>query len=111
MRASIESLALEAPTESVGRPPQAAHANAMIDGIAPGVARDDNVIARLQRLAGDALTGQRTGAAPLDTPALHLAVFVGSHHVDPGMRIPEHELNELAFDLHGLVFVVVAVNE
>src|SRR5688572_4935335 len=53
--ASIESLALEAPAEPVGRPQQAAHADAVVDGIAPRITGDDDLVAGLQRLARDAL--------------------------------------------------------
>src|SRR6185503_2742379 len=103
---SIERLAALAPAEAVRRPQQRAHAQPMIDGIAPRVARDDDLVAGLQRLARDALTGQRAGAAPFDAPALHLAVLVGRHDVHPRVRIAEHELHELALDLDRLALVV-----
>src|SRR6186713_818450 len=104
--ASIESLAALTPTEAVGRPQQRAHANAVIDRVTPRVARDDHLVAGLQRLARDALAGQRAGATPFDAPALHLAVLVRRHDVHPGVRIAEHELHELALDLDRLALVV-----
>src|SRR5688572_17571665 len=105
-RASVERLALEAPAEPVRRPQQAAHADAVIDWIAARVAGDDDFVAGLQRLASDALPRQCAGAAPFDAPALHLAVLVGRHDVHPRMRIAEHELYELAFDLDRLALVI-----
>src|SRR5262245_52655913 len=67
--ASIERLATLAPTEAVRRPQQRAHANAVIDRVTARVARDDDLVAGLQRFARHALASQRTRAAPLDAPA------------------------------------------
>src|SRR5262245_4174890 len=53
--ASVKRLAALTPTEAIGRPQQRAHANAVIDRVASGVARDDDLVAGLQRLARDAL--------------------------------------------------------
>ena len=78
----------------------------MIDGVAAGVTRDDDLVAGLQRFARDALARQCAGTAPFDAPALHLAVLVGRHEVHPGVRVAEHELHERAFDLDGIAFVV-----
>jgi hypothetical protein len=104
--APVEGLALEAPAEAVRRPQQAAHADAVIDRIAARVARDDDLVAGLQRVARDALARQRAGSAPFDAPALHLPFFVRRHHVYPRVRIAEHELHELAFDLDRLALVI-----
>src|SRR5690606_23706370 len=53
-----------------------------------------------------ALPAQLSGTAPFHAPTLHLAVLVRGHHVDPGMRVAEHELHELAFDRDFLALVV-----
>src|SRR5690606_41425050 len=54
---SVERLALEAPAEAVGGAQQAAHADAVVLGIAAGVAGDDDVIARLQRRSEERRVG------------------------------------------------------
>src|SRR3970040_913364 len=78
----------------------------MIERIATGVARDDNVIADLERIAADTLAVERPGSAPFHGPALHVAVLVGRHDMDPRMRVPEHELHERTFDTRLCVLVV-----
>src|SRR5437773_10780954 len=86
-RSLLERLAgFLAPTETVRRTQQAAHAQPMIVGIAARVTPDDDFVARLQRIARDALAGQRTGAAPLHAPTLHLALVVRRHHMHERMR-------------------------
>src|SRR5688572_10692189 len=103
---SVERLALLTPAEAVRRPQQRAHPNAVIRGVTARIARDHDLVARLQRFARDTLAGQRTGATPLDAPPLHLPVLVGRHDVHPRVRVAEHELHELALDLDGLALVV-----
>src|SRR5690606_8523671 len=103
---SIERLALEAPAEAVRGAQQAAHAGAVVLGIAAGIPGDAHAIARFQRVAADALAGQLPRAAPFDAPPAHLAVLVRRHHVDPRVRIAERELHELAFDRDLLALVV-----
>src|SRR5690554_5063850 len=104
--ASIERFAFEAPAEAVRKTQQTAHSDAMILGVAAGVAGDDHAIAGLQRVAADAVTRELARASPFDAPAMHLAVLVRRHHVHPRMRIAERELHELAFDRDLLALVV-----
>src|SRR5690606_10142458 len=103
---SIERFALEAPAEAVRGTQQAPHPDPVILRIAARVAGDDHAIAGPQRVAADTVSRELTGAAPLDAPAMHLAAFVGRHHVNPRMRVAEGELHELAFDRDLLALVV-----
>ena len=64
--ALVERFAVLAPTEFVGWAQQRAHADAVIDRIAARVTGDDHVVAGLQRVARDALAGERARATPLD---------------------------------------------
>src|SRR5580692_4847856 len=92
------------PAEAIGRPLDAAHADAVIFRIAARVAGDDDVIAGLQGVAGDAFTAQLAAAAPFHRPSFHVALVVGGFDVDERMRIAEHELDQSAFDRDVLVF-------
>src|SRR5437762_4001985 len=94
-------LKIPAPLEPVLRSQDAPHADAVILDGAARVAGDDDVIARLQRVARDA--GQLPGGGPLDGPALHLALRVRRLHVNERVRVAEHELHHVAFDLDLLV--------
>src|SRR5438552_9878377 len=90
-------LEVPAPFPAVLRPEDAAHPHAVIFDGAAGVAGNDDVVALFQRIARHA--AQLAGGGPLDRPALHLSLIVGSHQVDEGMRITEHELHHVPFDL------------
>src|SRR5439155_27120796 len=68
------------------------------------IAGDDDMIARLQRVARDAR--QLTGGRPFDRPALHLALGVRRLHVQEGVWVSEHELQQVAFDRDLLVDLV-----
>ena len=52
----VERLAVLAPAEAVRGPQQRTHSEPVILGVAARIARDDHVIARLQRVASDALS-------------------------------------------------------
>ena len=78
----------------------------MVVGIASRIANDDDMIARLQRLARDALTAECSAAAPFDGIANGLALFILAFNVDERMRIAEQELNEVALDRLLLVFEI-----
>src|SRR5690606_15703937 len=102
----VERLAFETPAEPVRRAQQAAHADTMILGVASRIARDDDVVTGPEGIARDALPRKLAGSAPFDAPALHFAVLVRRHDMHPGMRIAEHELDQLALDLDFLALVV-----
>src|SRR5580692_5764474 len=82
------------------------HAQAMILGVAARVADNNDVIARLQGLAGNALAAELATGAPFHGPALHHALFVGCFHVHEGVRVAIQELNQVALDLLGLIFKI-----
>jgi hypothetical protein len=94
------------PSEAVRRALDAAHANAVIFRVAAGVASDDDVIAGFQRIPRYTFTAQLTAAAPFDRPSFGVALIVWSLDMHKGVRVPEHKLNQLAFDGNGLVFEV-----
>src|SRR5437773_6549931 len=94
------------PRESVGRPLQRHHAQAMVGGIASRVGGDHHDVAELERLARDACAPELTDAGPLDRPPHHLAVLVRRLDVHERMRVAEEELHELALDRDGLVLVI-----
>src|SRR5206468_13049415 len=90
-------LEVPAPLEAVLRTEDAAHPEPVIFGRAARVAGDDHVIAWLEGVVRDA--AQLTRSRPFNGPALDLPLVVRCLHVDEGMRIPEHERHQLAFDL------------
>src|SRR5207244_11040918 len=96
-----------APCPTVGCTFQPDHAKTMVVGIASRIANDDDMIARLQRLARDALTAECSAAAPFDGIANGLALFILAFNVDERMRIAELELHEAALDR---LFVVIEVS-
>src|SRR5437660_1893781 len=64
----------------------------MILSNAPGMASNDDLIARSERRTGHTLLGQLRWRGPLDNPALYLSFFVWGLHSDEGMRIAPYEL-------------------
>src|SRR5206468_11839572 len=78
----------------------------MISRVAPRVSRHDDVIARMQRFARNTLTIQLAAGAPLDRPALSLAVLVRGFHVNKRVRVAEQELYQVSFNRDRLVLEV-----
>src|SRR5665213_2260325 len=75
-----------APSEAIGRTFDAAHAHAVIFGIAARVSGDDYVIAGFQGIARNAVATQLAAATPFNGPGNHLALFIRSFHVDERVR-------------------------
>ena len=97
---------LPAPAESVPGAVQRQHANLMGLRVARRVALDDDVVADLQRVSVHTLAAELAGAAPLDRVAHDRAVLFLHVHVHPGVRVTEHELDQIALDRHHPVFEV-----
>src|SRR5687767_5757016 len=97
---------LPAPAESVARAMQRQHPHLMVFRLPCRVARDDDVVANLQRVSGHTLGSELAGTAPLDRIAHDLAVLFFHVHVHPRMRVAEQELNDVALDGDVLVFKV-----
>src|SRR2546422_10378311 len=75
-----------APLPAVGWPGDGAHPQPVIFRIAARVARDDHVVARLQRLARHALPIQLQARAPLDRIPDRLALRVLALDMDGRVR-------------------------
>src|SRR5437867_2855016 len=91
---SINDFALlGSPPKSVFRTQQGVHLHAMNTVIraACGIAGDHHFVSSLQSRARYALTTQRGGSAPLDSPTLHDTLGVGSFNVNEGMGVSEIE--------------------
>src|SRR3954470_3697324 len=83
-----------APLPAVGRPGDRAHPQAMIFGVAARVARDDDVVARFERFAGDTLAVQLQAGTPFDRVPHHLSLRVFAFDVHERMRVTEEELHQ-----------------
>jgi hypothetical protein len=60
----------------------------------------------VQRFSRHALAIELAAGAPLNGPALNLAVLVWSLDVHERVRVSEEELNEVPFDRRRLIFEV-----
>src|SRR5262249_51377087 len=79
------------------------HPKAMVFGSAAGIAVDDDVVADLERVAGDALLAKLSAGSPLDRPTRDGAARFLHFHLHEGVRIAIQELHQIAFDFYGLV--------
>ena len=70
----------------------------MIGGASRGIAGDDEMIADAQRPVGHTLGDELAGTAPLDRVADIPAVGLAYDHLDERVRVPQLELDELAFN-------------
>src|SRR5258705_3676922 len=61
-------------------------------------ARDDQMIPRLERLSGDALSAELSRSTPFHGVADHGSVLLCHHQLHEGVRIAKKELNQLSFD-------------
>src|ERR1019366_1098199 len=80
-----------APLPAIRRTGDIHHTQTVIFGVAARVANDDHVVARLQSLAGNALTAELAACAPFNGPALHHALVVRRFDVDEGVRVAIQE--------------------
>src|SRR5262245_50878356 len=103
---SLHHLPRRAPRKPVGRTSQLDHQGSELTGHAGRTSDDDHFIADLERLSSDALIGQLSSAAPLDSPPLFQAVFIWSLEVHEGMRVAVDELHQLPLKLDLFVDVV-----
>src|SRR4029079_7596809 len=87
------------PRESIERPTQTEHQCAVLPRHTRRTRGDRDLVADLQRLTLDALRAELCSARPLNRPALDLAMLVGRFHVHERVRIAQHELHELPFEL------------
>src|SRR5439155_9403937 len=68
---------LLAPSKTIRFPSKADHAESMVCGIAPGITRNGDHVARLQCFSRHTLTAQLAGATPFHSPSLHRPGLVG----------------------------------
>src|SRR5438105_2780378 len=95
-----------APLPTVGWPSDGAHPQPVIFRVAARVARDDHVVARLQRLARHALAIELEARAPLDRVAYRVTRGILALDVHERVGITEQELHQVAFDRFRLVLEV-----
>src|SRR6266571_653164 len=98
-------LKVPGPLPAVRGTADAAHPHAMVFVVPSWLARDDDVIAEFQRLAGDALAVQRRAGRPFDRIANFLPAGGGAFQMHERVGIAEDELNQIAFDGFCLLFV------
>src|SRR5258705_10647549 len=65
-------------------------------------ARDDQMIPRLERISGDALSAELSRSTPFHGVADHGSVLLCHHQLHEGERIAKKELNQLSFVRHAL---------
>src|SRR5688572_17198337 len=97
---------LLAPNESIFWTMEAHQPDATVCRPTARTPRDDHIVTRLQRLPGDSLTVELSSTTPLHRVAHQRTVLFLDHEVHKGMGIAEHELHQLPFDGHRLVFQI-----
>src|SRR4051812_37416314 len=95
-----------APFPAVLGPENVPQAQAVVSRRARRIAGDDDVVARVQRIASDTLLPKQAAGTPLYGPTLHHALVVLGRNREKRMGIAEHELHEIALNGHLLVFKV-----
>jgi hypothetical protein len=94
------------PGESIGWPLQADHKRSVFSGNTRRTSHDNTLIADFERLSVQALVAQLAHAAPFNGPTLLSAAIIRCQNMDEGMRIPEYELHDHAFEVHFFADVV-----
>jgi len=95
-----------APLPAVGRTLDASQMKAMLIRVACGRTGDDEIIAQLQRIFRHALGLQARRGRPFRGVLNHVAIVVGHHDADKGVRISEIEFDEQASNGDALVLEV-----
>src|SRR5690349_11756807 len=96
------------PAEAISRPHQRVHLYSM-DAVfksACGISGNDHLVTRFQSVTCYTLAAERSGSAPLDSPALHDTLGIWSFDVNEGMRVAEIEFDNFARQLDLFIAVV-----
>ena len=78
----------------------------MVSRVPARIAGHNDVVPGVQRFSRHALAIELAAGAPLNGPALNLAILVRSLDVYERVRVSEEELNEVPFDRRRLIFEV-----
>jgi hypothetical protein len=65
----------------------------MVFNVPPGISDNNQIVARPQRIARDALVPQLAGSTPFHGPSNQLSIVVLGVNLKERVRIPERELN------------------
>src|SRR6187549_4154921 len=91
-----------APTEAIFRTLQTNHSHAMVIRVTSRTSRDDDKVARFERVSRDPLDIELTCATPFDGIPNRRAVLLLDQYVHERMWIAVQELHQLTFDRDGL---------
>jgi len=78
----------------------------VVGRVAARITGDNHMVAGFQCVIVDAGLFELRGRCPFHRPSLHLTVFVRRLYVHERVRVPEHELHDVPFDLLSLVLEV-----
>jgi len=99
---SLFSIQIALPLPSVGWARDGPHAQPVVGGVAAGIAGDNYMVARFERVLLNSLTAQLAGGAPLGGPRDRLSLFSGGFHQNDRVWITEQKLDHPAFNRHRL---------